>query len=308
MTRFLLVPLVLLAVFSAAGEEYKPAIRDIKVNGEAVSADAIGKIYAFWVKVYKGPGKPLTNELLDQLAKISREQAIRETAVRQYIEKNTLTLSADELKEDMEAYKADLTAEGKKFDELLKLNGKTEEEVAKDRTNRFIVQRALLAEATKNIDPLKQEFEEAKKKLPLRRASQILFSYDKARFTSSNRTKDDAKKQADFALDRAKRGEDFAALVKDLSDDKRTKEQGGDLGWLAANAGPKPAIDALYAIPKVGDLSDVIESEIGFHILKLTDLKPEDQEFKNFVRKHVFTKTLSFENKLGKEAKVEEVK
>jgi parvulin-like peptidyl-prolyl isomerase len=325
MTRLFLIPLMLVAFLGAAADEYKPAIRDIKVNGELVSADAIGKIYAFWVKIYQAPSpKPLTKELLDQLAKVSREQAIRETAVRQYIEKNKLTLSPEQLKEDMELYKADLAADAKKqaelnkqngkaaaepktFEELLKQNGKTEEDVAKERTNRFLVQRALAAEAEKNLEPYKKDFEEAKKKMALRRASQILFSYDKARFTSSNRTKEDAKKQADFTLERAKRGEDFDTLAKEVSDDKRTKEKGGDLDWTSPTTGPKPVADAVYALAKVGDISDVIESDIGFHILKLTDLKPEEQEFKNFLRRQIFIKALSFENKLGKDAKVEDM-
>lgn len=311
MTRFLLISLTLLAFSGTSADEYRPDIHDLKVNGEVLSAQAIGKIYDFWVKIYQAPSpKPLTKELRDQLAKISREQAIRETAARQYIEKNKLTITPEQIKEDMEQYKADLAAEGKKFDDLIKQNGKTEEDVAKDRTNRFIVQRALAAEAEKDLDPIKKDFEEAKKKLALRRASQILFSYDKARFTSSTRTKEDAKKQADFALERARVGEDFAALAKSLSDDKRTKEQGGDMGWLSPTAQfvPKPVSDALYAIAKAGDLAEVVESDMGFHILKLTELKSEEQEFKNFVRKHVFNKTLSFENKLGKEAKVEDIK
>ncbi|HLX64733.1 MAG TPA: peptidylprolyl isomerase [Planctomycetota bacterium] len=325
MKRLLYVSLLLAAALARAGDDknYTPEIKALSVNGQTLPAEKIRAKYDLFTKIYRVQEVSDLSKrklLLDKLAEKAREYALIDEAVRQHIEKNKLTLSADELKEDMEAYKADEEAkwlkekkEPKTFEEILKARGKTEEQVATEMTPRFIMQRWLMKEYEKNPEPVKKAWEEAKLKEPLRRASQILLSYDKAKYTTSNRTKDDAQKQAAYALERAKKGEDFAALAKELSDDRRTKEQGGDLGFLAATptpptSPPKQVLDALYALQKPGDVSDVVESEMGFHILKMTDQVPDDTAFKKFLHTEIYHQAINAEVKLMKDAKVEEVK
>ncbi|MBI3448794.1 MAG: peptidylprolyl isomerase [Acidobacteria bacterium] len=87
-------------------------------------------------------------------------------------------------------------------------------------------------------------------------------------------TTDDQKKAAkariDEAAKKAKAGEDFAALAKTYSQDPGSAEQGGDLGFF-----PKgkmvPAFDAVAFTLKVGQISDVVETQFGYHVIKVTD-------------------------------------
>lgn len=302
----LLAALIATAAFAGDEKEYTPAIPSVTVNGEKVSADTIRKIYDYWVKVYSAPGKHLPNDLLDKLASLSRAQAVRHVAVRQHVEKDKLGLSPEELKEKLDAFKAELTAQGKNFDEYLKTRGKTDEEFSAEFALRAALMRETARDAQNDLDTLKKDFAKDKEKMPLRRASQIRFSFEKTKYTAHpERSKDDAKKQAVYALERAKKGEDFAVLAKQLSDESISRDKGGDMGWIKPGAEPKPLSDALYALEKAGDIAELIESEQGFHIVKLTELKTDDAEYQKYLKQRVYSLTLATENRLEKEAKVE---
>ncbi|GGF75232.1 SurA N-terminal domain-containing protein [Alteromonas lipolytica] len=99
-----------------------------------------------------------------------------------------------------------------------------------------------------------------------RRVSHILveFGDDKAA----------AKSQAEALLADLGQGADFAALAKENSADTFSAENGGDLDFITAGL-MDPAFDeAAFAIADVGDTSGIVETEFGFHIIKLTDIKP----------------------------------
>ncbi len=64
----------------------------------------------------------------------------------------------------------------------------------------------------------------------------------------------------------------FAAVAKAESQDPGSKDQGGDLGWFAADAMVKPFSDAAFKLSK-GQISDVVESQFGYHIIMLEDAR-----------------------------------
>ncbi|MDM8566900.1 SurA N-terminal domain-containing protein [Candidatus Halobeggiatoa sp. HSG11] len=66
----------------------------------------------------------------------------------------------------------------------------------------------------------------------------------------------------------------FAELAKQYSDDIGTKNKGGDLGWFEPGTMVKPFEDAVKAM-QVGDISDLVKSRFGFHIIKLEAANPE---------------------------------
>ena len=107
-----------------------------------------------------------------------------------------------------------------------------------------------------------------------RRASHILITADKAA-PEADRLK--AKSKAvELALLVKKTPDSFADVARKNSQDPGSAPAGGDLDFFARDAMVKPFSDAAFAMKK-GDISDVVESEFGYHIIKLTDIKEAKQ-------------------------------
>jgi hypothetical protein len=103
-------------------------------------------------------------------------------------------------------------------------------------------------------------------------AAQILVTYTGAELAAKTvtRTKDAAKKRAAEALDKIKKDKmPFEEAAKKYSDDAGSKDLGGAIGNFERNAMPEPFSTATFAM-KVGDISDVVETPRGFHIIKRT--------------------------------------
>jgi peptidyl-prolyl cis-trans isomerase SurA len=123
-----------------------------------------------------------------------------------------------------------------------------------------------------------------------------------------------AKAKADEVRAKAAKGEDFGSLASQYSDDD-SKSKGGELGYF----GPDeilPQIDAAVKNLKPGDISPVVKSEFGYHILKLEEhqkpgLQPLDQQLTDKIRDKLATEAAKgrfkswVENDLVKEHHVE---
>jgi len=103
-----------------------------------------------------------------------------------------------------------------------------------------------------------------------RRASHILINAAKDAPTA-DRAKAKAKAEELLAAVR-KSPKSFADVARKNSQDPGSATKGGDLDFFAKGAMVKAFEDAAFALKK-GDISDVVESEFGFHIIQLTDIK-----------------------------------
>ena len=102
------------------------------------------------------------------------------------------------------------------------------------------------------------------------RASHILIRVDEK---ADEAAKKKARAQIDTLLKRAKAGEDFAALAKANSQDG-SASQGGDLSYFARGQMVPQFDQAAFAL-KTGDVSNVVTTQFGYHIIKVTDHKQE---------------------------------
>ena len=115
--------------------------------------------------------------------------------------------------------------------------------------------------------------------------------------------KDAAIEKANSILAKVKGGEDFAEVAKAESQDSFTADEGGLLDWMIV--GSEGELEqAVFAMSNVNDISDVVETEEGFHIIKLMQDEPQAvqpfEEVKEQVANAVkrFGATDTFENKM----------
>lgn len=106
-----------------------------------------------------------------------------------------------------------------------------------------------------------------------RRASHILLSVSR---DAPEAEREKAKAVATAVLAQLRQAPDtFAAVARKSSQDETSAASGGDLGSFERNKGMDPAIaQAAFGLAKVGDISDLVESDFGFHIVRLTEVKP----------------------------------
>ncbi|MDX7840890.1 peptidylprolyl isomerase [Aeromonas caviae] len=83
-----------------------------------------------------------------------------------------------------------------------------------------------------------------------------------------------AEQKAEAVLVKAKAGDDFAALAKADSSDTFSAKKGGELDWFEKGVMDPAFEKAAFALAKAGDLSAVVKSPFGFHIIKLLGVEP----------------------------------
>lgn len=134
---------------------------------------------------------------------------------------------------------------------------------------------ALAVQVTVDDAEIKAAYEAGKDKYQQaeeRRASHILIT------PKNDGEKATARKKAEELLKEVRKTPaKFADLARQHSQDPGSASSGGDLGYFGRGAMVKPFEDAVFSL-KNGEISDVLESEFGYHIIRLTGVKPAKQQ------------------------------
>ena len=174
---------------------------------------------------------------------------------------------------------SDYVSKVKVTDEMLKAyydNSGSRFEIPEQVKAEYVVLNAAAADAqvTVNDADIKSYYDQNAKRYTTeeqRRASHILLTAPKDA-PAKDRTAAKAKADALLAQLRKNPG-DFAKLAKENSQDPGSAERGGDLDFFGKGMMVKQFEDSAYKLQK-GQISDVVESEFGYHIIQVTDIKP----------------------------------
>lgn len=141
------------------------------------------------------------------------------------------------------------------------------------------------------------------------RASHILFKTEE---TDSDSVKSQKRLELAGLLGQIEKGDDFAEVAKKHSDCP-SKEKGGDLGYFERGAMVKPFEKVAFDL-KPGELSDIVETRFGYHLIKVMDRRDERiyqfNEVKEQIFKHLVTEKeqdafVAYINELRQDATIE---
>jgi peptidyl-prolyl cis-trans isomerase C len=210
----------------------------------------------------------LRNQILNRLIELE--------LFYQEAQKQKIVVEEKEVSEKMDALKSSFPSEKVFQDEMRQMNF-TEEtlrtRIKKDLAVRQLVEKDILVhvkvtdeDAKSFYDSHPDLFKEPEKV----RASHILIT---AEADTDPVIKEERRKKLEGVKKRLDQGEDFAALAKEFSQCP-SAEKGGDLGYFERGKMVKPFEDAAFSM-NPGDVSDIVVTPFGFHLIKVTDKKPE---------------------------------
>ena len=202
------------------------------------------------------------------------------------------------------------------FEKSLQDNGLTENDLKEySRKEIYInnlIETKIASKVTVSEAEVKKFYDENPDKFKLAesvRASHVLIGAD-AKATEADKKK--AKEKAESVLKKVKGGEDFAKAAKENSTCP-SSAQGGDLGFFTKGQ-MVPAFENVAFALKPGEMSDVVETQFGYHIIKVVEKQPAKtvtydeakQKIQEFLKGQKIRKDISeYVEKLRKEGKVE---
>lgn len=114
------------------------------------------------------------------------------------------------------------------------------------------------------------------------RARHILFKLDR---NAAEEEEEKVREKATMVLEKARKGEDFVNLAKKYSEGP-TAPKGGDLGYFSKGRMAKPFEEASFNIKK-GEISELVRTQFGYHIIKVEDVKEARVKGLEEVRKEI---------------------
>lgn len=295
----LILALVVLATFTLAACEKAPKDAVAKVNGENISKTEFDKEFDMYKNVYKkqfgedimskdaGNGKTFEEAIKEQvLEKIIMEKIILENA-----KKEEITVTDDELNNQIKSYKEVLGSD-EKYKTFLSENNLTEEYFKEGIKTEMIIDKY----RTKYIEGLKIDEKEAKKHFEENKDSYIK--------VKASHILVETEEQAKSILEKIKNGEDFHALAGKESIDSGSAVNGGDLGYFRKGDMVPQFEEAAFSL-EPGKISDIVQSDYGYHIIKVEERLENFEDLKDEVMENLKnTKYQENIKKLREEAKV----
>jgi peptidyl-prolyl cis-trans isomerase C len=219
-------------------------------------------------------GGPVPAERRDEIYRRVLEELVNYTLLKQEAKARNFTVSDAEVETQLQSIRKSAgtdenfkkaLADRKMTLERLKADARVEMSIAKMMNAQVTGTEATDADVRDFYDKNPDRFKRAETV----RASHILLRVDPA---ADDATKKQIAAKIDGLLKRAKSGEDFAALARQNSQDS-SAEQGGDLGYFPKEKMVPAFSDVAFALT-AGEVSNVVTTQFGVHIIKVTDRKP----------------------------------
>lgn len=211
------------------------------------------------VVVETGAGDVSKEEFYEALKEQNGEEVLNELVTTKVLE-DKYDVDEKEVDKEIDKMKEEL---GDQFEMVLQQQGMDEESLRKMLHVSLLQEAALSEDIEFDEDELKEQYERMKTEI---KAQHIL--------VADEETAEEVKKKLDD-------GEDFAKLAKEYSTDDSNKDDGGKLGYFSVGEMDPAFEDAAYSMKK-GEVSDPVQSQFGFHIIKVNDKREKEEDIGSF--------------------------
>jgi parvulin-like peptidyl-prolyl isomerase len=277
--KFLAIGLLVAMIFAISGCTKGKEGLVAKVDGEGITIEEFESDFEVYKKIYEQrlgegamsevgeDGKTLEENLKNEIV----QKLIMEKLVAKEATKMDISVTDEEIEEQMSNYTTMMGGQ-EKFDEFLD-NNKISKEFFKENLRKEILfnkhRETFMAETNISEKEAQKYFNANKDDLVVIKASHILV-----------KTEEEGKK----ILERLNAGEKFDVLAKDLSIDKASAVNGGDLGYFTKGSMISEFEEVAFNL-KVGEISDLVKTEVGYHIIYLEDRKDTFETLKDDIMK-----------------------
>jgi peptidyl-prolyl cis-trans isomerase C len=243
-----------------------------RINGESVSRSEFEDA----VRAIESQNGPVPATERDRIYRAVLDRLIGARLLLQESKARKVAVTKEELDERMTMIRQQFPTE-QAFKDALSAQKVSLQKVEADQRQQLMVSKMLQAELGAKVAVNDAEIARTYKEnaaafqVPERvKASHILITVSP---TATSDEKAEALARAASVLKSARAGKDFAALAKEFSQDPGSAAQGGDLGFFAAAQMVPPFSEAAFKL-KNGAISDIVETQFGYHIIKVTGREP----------------------------------
>ncbi|HEX6465456.1 MAG TPA: peptidylprolyl isomerase [Vicinamibacterales bacterium] len=243
-----------------------------RVNGEDVKKADLERM----IKTMEGrAGQAVPPDRRDEIYRSALDQLVVYTLLKQEAKTRNITIDDNEIDAKMKELKGQFPTQ-EAFDKALKDRNMTADSLKSNARADLSVNKVMESAVSNIPGPTDAEAKDFYEKNPdkFKQEEQVRASHILVRVqpNADEKAKARAKAEIDSVLKQLKAGGDFAKLAQQHSQDS-SAAQGGDLGYFPRGQMVLEFDKAAFALP-VGQLSGIVTTQFGYHVLKVTDKKP----------------------------------
>jgi len=327
----LFIGLLLIPGSAALGEDAKttkpaPAAKEIAdakaenptaaiVIGNKISREALNRELTLVTHRVNSQGQQISKDQLDKIRTNVLNNMIDRELLYQDALKNGIKAEDQAVNAQLDKMKKNFPGDAE-YQKALEMMNTTEADLRANIAQSMVIQQLIESKITPQIqitEAEKKEFFDTHPELfktPEQvKASHILIKVDPA---ASEEDKASARKKIEEVQEKLKKGEKFEDLAKAYSEGP-SNTKGGDLGYFSRGQMVKPFEDTAFSMKK-GEVSDIVVTQFGYHLIQVNDKKPETtasyEEVKDKINDHLKQEKMiesvnAYIKKLKADAKIE---
>lgn len=249
------------------------------VDGKTITRAQLEEAYLKWKKSAEAGGRPVPEDQIPGIKKQILDQLINKELLIAESLRQKVSIPEKEVEEAFARMKKSFPQE-EAFAQALEKSGMKISDLEKEIRNQLAIRKLIESKTAGELKVTDEEthaFYDKNKEVFKRqqevRASHILVKVDnKAGLEADKKARD----KIDGILKRIRKGDDFAAVAKETSEDP-SASRGGDLGYFTKEKMVPEFSQTAFAL-QIDQTSEVVKSRFGYHIIKVTDIRPEEYE------------------------------